>query len=986
MSRPTVAGRGAPATAIVPRATYRVQLHGGFRFADATALVPYLDALGVSHLYISPPLRARVGSQHGYDVVDHGMLNPELGSRAEFDALVAALHGHDMGLLIDIVPNHMGVLDGDNAWWLDVLENGAASAWAEFFDIDWHAADPALAGKVLLPVLGDQYGVVLERGELRLGFDAARGYFTLSYYEHRLPVDPSGYGALLREALRAVPAQALRGGAAATLARLAGQFDRLPPRAAADPAARLRRQRSKTALKAELKEAVRQMPALATAIEAVVETLNGRPGDRGSVDALDRLIGVQAYRLAHWRIAADEINYRRFFDINELAALRMERPEVFEATHRLVLELTASGAVDGLRIDHPDGLSDPAGYFERLQRRHAEVAGLPPPGAGRDAMPLYVVVEKIVAPHEKVPADWAVHGTTGYRFANVVNGLLIDGDAKARLDRAWRAFVRDEAEDFETLSWQCRHLVMNGSLAGELTVLSATLLRLARADRRTRDFTLNSLRRALAEVVASFPVYRTYIVDKASPQDRRFIDWAIGRARRRSVAADAGVFDYLRQVLLGRPLAGAPAGLAERYRQFALRLQQYTAPVAAKGIEDTALYRHHRLVSVNDVGGEPDAFGMTVAAFHAASLDRATQWPHTLLASSTHDAKRSEDVRVRIDVISELPAAWRLAVRRWSRMNRSHKRTVDGQRAPSRNDEYLLYQLLVGSLPTGDPSDAALAEYAARIEAVMLKSARESKALTSWMNPHAAYEAALAGFVQALLGRRERNQFLDDLQRNVAVLAWHGALNGLTLALVKTLSPGVPDFYQGHEAIELALVDPDNRRPVDFDRRRALLAEAEARWALPQRGPALRALLDRAVDGDAKFWVTWRALQLRRACEAMLARAVYVPLEVRGVHAAHVVAFARRDGPRWLVVIGTRLSVALGQGEAPLGDVWGDTAVVWPDGGAALPPHAWLTDAITGRTLALQDGALSLAATLREFPVAALSGDASETDEPSRSG
>ncbi len=978
----------APATAagrreaVVPRATYRVQLHSEFRFADAMALVPYWAELGISHLYTSPPLRARPGSRHGYDVVDHGELNPELGTRADFDRLVQALHERGMGLLIDIVPNHMGVLSGDNAWWLDVLENGAASAYAEYFDIEWHAADPALAGKVLLPILGDQYGVVLEKGEIKLGFDPARGFFTLSYHEHRLPIDPSGYGALIRHPLRAVSSGARPTGAAAQMMRLADAFDRLPPHDSADGAACARRQRDKTLLKAKLAEIVREDPTMASALVAVVASINGRPGDRTSFDMLDKLIDTQPYRLAQWRAAADEINYRRFFDINELAALRMERADVFEATHRLVLDLAASGAVDGLRIDHPDGLADPAAYFSRLQTRYAELAGLPPPKPAGDGaapeMPLYVVVEKIVAPHEQVPPDWAVHGTTGYRFANVVNGLMIDGAARMRLDRAWRAFVRDEAEDFDTLAWQCRHIVMDGTLAGELTVLSSALLRLAREDRRTRDFTLNSLRQALADVVASFPVYRTYIVDKASAQDRKFIEWAIGRARRRSLAADASVFDFLRRVLLGRPLPGAPEGLGERYRVFARRLQQYTAPVAAKGIEDTALYRHHRLISVNDVGGEPDSFGMSVAAFHAASRDRALRWPNTMLATSTHDAKRSEDVRLRIDVISEMPAAWRLTVRRWSRMNRSHKRTVNGERAPTRNDEYLLYQMLVGSLPAGVLDDAALAAYARRIDAAMLKSVRESKAVTSWMSPNLAYEAALSAFMQALLARRDSNLFLGDLQTNAAVFAWYGALNGLTLAVVKSLSPGVPDYYQGHEAIELSLVDPDNRRAIDYERRRTMLSGARAIAALPDRAAALRELLDHAHDGRAKFQATWCTLQLRRSHEAMLRRAEYVPLEVRGERAGHVVAFARRLGDEWVVVVGTRLFASLGLagGDAPIGAVWADTEIVWPV--APLPgraaPTGWLEDCISGRRHGLDGSVLPVAALLREFPVAALFG------------
>ena len=960
---------------VIPRATYRVQLHAGFRFADAAALVPYLADLGISHLYISPPLRARPGSMHGYDVIDHAQLNPELGDRPAFDALVAALHGHGMGLVVDIVPNHMGVLSGDNAWWLDVLENGASSAYASFFDIDWFSADPELAGKVLLPILGDQYGVILERGEIKLGFDPQRGYFTLSYFDHQLPVDPRGYGDLIRRAIGHKRLATCR----EEMATLADAFDRLPAHDISDPVAAPRRQRDKTALKARLAALAGQHPDAAVEIDAIVGKMNGRPGERASFDELDRLINVQAYRLAQWRVAADEINYRRFFDINELAALRMESNEVFEATHRLILDLAAAGSIDGLRVDHPDGLADPARYFRQLQERYAELAGLPVPASatrhsGPD-MPLYVVVEKIVAPHEQVPRDWSVHGTTGYRFANLVNGLLIDAAAKTRLDRAWRAFAHEEAVDFDTLAWQCRHIVMDGTLAGELTVLSTALLRLAREDRRTRDFTLNSLRQALSEVVASFPVYRTYIVDKPSAQDRKFIDWAIGKAKRRSVAADGSVFDFLRQVLLGKPMAGAPTGLGDRYRAFARRLQQYTAPVAAKGIEDTALYRHHRLISVNDVGGEPDVFGTSVAAFHAATRERAQHRPHTMLATSTHDAKRSEDVRARIDVISEMPGAWRLTVRRWSRLNRSHKRTVDAATAPSRNDEYLLYQTLVGSLPAVPLDDTGLADYRGRVDAAMLKSVREAKANTSWMNPNPAYETALSGFIEALLTRRENSLFLDDLQANAAVFAWYGALNGVSLAAIKALSPGVPDYYQGHEAIELSLVDPDNRRPIDFERRRALLEQARQIVALDDRRAALHELLRNAVDGRAKFFATWCSMQLHRRCDDMLRNSQYHPLELTGERAEHLVAFARTDGRRCVIVLAARLyaSLDLEVGALPVGEVWGDTELHWPSG-VDLPSIEY-QDAITGRTQRFEQRSLRVADALRDFPVAVLGSD-----------
>ena len=854
--------------AIIPRATYRVQLHSEFRFADARALVPYLAMLGISHLYCSPFLRARPGSRHGYDIVDHDVINPEIGDRAAFEDLVATLRAHGMGVLMDIVPNHMGVLGGDNAWWTDVLEHGPASAYATFFDIDWDAADQEHTGRVVLPILGEQYGVVLERGELKVAFEGDAGV-ALRYYEHRLPLDPATYPLILEQALRAAERElpeATRRDAEALCAALRA----LPARNAPDEAARAARRRDSDRHKGALARLVREHAALATAIEASLATLNGVAGQSASFDALDALLAAQAYRLAYWRVAADEINYRRFFDINDLAALRMEDPAVFEATHRLVLELLAQGKVDGLRVDHPDGLYDPVGYFARLQQRYVEVVGAEPQCAAQ--RPLFVLAEKIVASHEQLPEDWAVYGTTGYRFANVLTGLFIDGAARARLDRAWRAFVGDEAEDFETLTYRCKRQVIDHSLAGELAVLARALARLARADRRTRDFTRNALRRALADVVACFPVYRTYIVERPSAQDRRWFDWAVARARRASRAADPTVLDFIHDVLRGQPPPGAPDSLRDEYLGFARRLQQFTAPVAAKGIEDTAFYRHPRLLALNEVGGDPESFGVTVKAFHGASRDRAMRWPHTMLATTTHDTKRSEDVRARLAVISEMPAAWRLAVRRWARMNRSHRREVDGAPAPSRNDEYLLYQTLVGTLPAGTLDEPALAAYRERIEAYVLKAAREAKVHSSWISRNADYEDALVGFVRGILGRSTGKLFLDDLGSAVATYAWFGALNTLAMTMLKFASPGVPDLYQGQEVIDLSLVDPDNRRPVDFGQRRELLATLREIAAMPDFAASVAALCATPEDGRAKAWITWRALQTAPAAARALRR------------------------------------------------------------------------------------------------------------------
>jgi (1->4)-alpha-D-glucan 1-alpha-D-glucosylmutase len=965
----------APRVAIVPRATYRLQFNKDFTFAQATELVPYLAALGISHCYASPYLKARPGSGHGYDIVDHAALNPEIGTPEDYERFVAALHEHGMGQILDVVPNHMGVMGADNAWWLDVLENGPAAAHGGYFDIDWEPLNPSLKGKVLLPLLGDHYGAVLNRGELRLEFDAAHGEFSLFYWQHRLPLDPATYPQIvglrierLTAALGQHDAQDAPDNRLVELQSLLTAFARLPARLESDPALVAERQRDKEVHKRHLAALCAACADIAHHVEENLAVLNGRPGDPASFDLLHELIQAQGYRLAFWRVASDEINYRRFFDINDLAALRMEDPAVFEATHRFVLDLVTQGKVDGLRIDHPDGLYDPGEYFGRLQERAR--GGPPPADAPAAPLPLYLVIEKILADHERLPDDWPIHGATGYRFANLANALFVDPAAARRLTRIYDDFI-GEAVDFEELVYRAKKLIMDTALASELNVLANRLARIATMNRDTCDFTLNGLRDALAEVVASFPVYRSYVSGNGlSPDDRRHIEWAVAVAKKRSPAADVSIFDFVLGVLTADIAQGRSEAFRASVVAFAMKFQQFSSPVMAKGVEDTSFYRYHRLVSLNDVGGEPRRFGVSVAAYHSATRERARRWPHNLLATSTHDSKRSEDFRARVDVLSEMPAAWKLMLKRWSRLNRAKQREIDGTPAPSANDEYLLYQTLLGTWPLAE--NVGLDAYRQRIEAYMIKAVREAKEHSSWVNVNGNYEAALAEFIAGLLAPGDKNLFLADFVPIARRIAHNGLLNSLALTLLKLASPGVPDIYQGCELWQFNLVDPDNRHPVDFAGRRQLLAAAQqvATLAPAQRSDGLRALLDTVNDGCAKLYLIAQTLQLRSRWPAVFRDGDYLPLAVKGERAAHICAFARRHGAQVLVAVVPRLTVKLLGDSVPWPhgeEVWGDTTLELP---GKLARHAW-TDILTGATHA-PDAAPALGRWLAEFPVALL--------------
>lgn len=935
----------------VPRATYRLQFNHQFTFNDAARIAPYLARLGISHVYASPILKARPGSMHGYDVVDHSQLNPELGTREDFDRFVQKLHEHGLGLIVDIVPNHLGVMGNDNVWWLDVLENGPAARCAFHFDIDWRPNRGSMRDRILVPILGDAYGMVLERGELQIEFDAATGNFWVRYYDHRMPIDPREYPRVFSQPIaeELLPQDDPN---RADFESLLNSFSNLPPRDDTSSDAVAVRYRDKEAHKRRLARLVERSPEVLRHINESVTRINGTAGQTESFDALDALLEAQAYRLSYWRVAVDEINYRRFFDVNDLAALRMNERSVFDTTHQLIFELIDAGSIDGLRIDHSDGLYDPEEYFLRLQERF---------GGGPERRPLYVVTEKILAAHERLPESWLVHGTTGYDYAALQTTWLVCGEEETRMTRRYRSFTENE-ESFESIAYESKRLVMRSSLAAEVEVLATQLDRIAHLDRHTADFTRAALRDAIRDVIACFPVYRTYISSRGiGEEDQKIIHWATGLARRRSAGAEVSVFDFVRDVLLGTAANGRLPSHRQAMLEFAMKFQQVTAPVTAKGVEDTAFYRFNRLICLNEVGGDPSRFGVSSTALHQANLERAKLWPHSMLATSTHDTKRSEDVRARIAVLSELPDLWKQHLSRWSQLNRNKRRQVDDAAAPDREDEYLLYQTLAG-VWSPELKTEQLIE---RLQAYMTKAGREAKRSTSWINPNADYEAAVSDFVAQLLSNPERNAFLRDFTSFVGTIAFFGRVNSWVTTVLKITSPGVPDFYQGTELPAFTLVDPDNRAPVDFDAAAAQLESLE-------NGPDVRALFEDTDGAKAKLYVTAKLLRFRAANAALFAQGNYQPLQVEGEKKDHVFAFSRAHEGRNLVVIVPRWPARLMGGEMrlPLGEIWADTRVLL--GNSDLGE---LRDVLTSQAARsnAEDSSLRLADVLSALPIAVLS-------------
>ncbi len=880
-----------------PRATYRIQFHGGFGFDAAAEIVPYLAELGVSHLYASPVVQAAAGSTHGYDVVDYGRANAELGGDVGYARLTAALAQHGLGQLLDIVPNHMAIASPGNRWWWDVLENGPASRYASYFDVEWDPPETKLRNTVLLPVLEDHYGRVLERGLIQLHRDG--GSFSVHYHEHVWPVAPTSVDGILAAA-------AARSGSE-ELAFLADAHARLPLSSNTDRQSLRRRHRDKEVLRSLLARLAGDSLQVAEALDAQLLAVNANP------DALDAILERQNYRLAFWRTASRDLGYRRFFDINTLVGLRAEDERVFEETHELVLRWLREGSVDGLRVDHPDGLRDPLGYLQRL--------------AGQESERPWIVVEKILTAGETLRRDWPVDGTTGYDFMTSVGGLFVDRAGEEPLTRFYAQFAGQSA-DWSTVVTEKKEQVLRDVLGSDLNRLTALFLEICERHRRHRDYTRHELHEALREVVARCPVYRTYVRADLGPgaapvsaEDEKILTGVLAAARAARPDLDGTLFDFLSDLLLLRVRGSAESELV-------MRLQQLTGPATAKGVEDTAFYNYNRLICLNEVGGDPGRFGTEPDEFHAAASAALERWPRGLLATSTHDVKRSEDVRARIAVLSEIPARWESAVRRWSAANERYRRGGP----PDRNTEYLFYQTLVGAWPL--TTDRAVA--------YMQKAAREAKVHTSWTHPDLSYEEALREFVELVLGD---DRFTADLEAFVRPLVAPGRVNSMAQTLLKLTSPGVPDLYQGSELWDLSLVDPDNRRPVDYTRRRQLLAQVKE--ATPEQAMA------KADDGAPKLWLIHKTLALRGALpEAFGPKGAYTPLRGSGSRARYVVAFGR--GGRVLVVV-PRLVLGLGGN-------WGDTHLPIPEG------H-WRS-ALTGERVV--HGNARLADLVRRFPVALL--------------
>ena len=938
-----------------PTATYRLQFNRNFTFSAARSLVPYLNELGITDLYASPISRARKGSLHGYSVTNPTEIDPELGSRASLDSLALKLKSRAMGLIVDVVPNHMA-LSRDNPWWMDVLESGPGSPYAVFFDIDWYSPNQVLDGKVLLPVLGKYYNEALEAREFELVLD--EGGFAVRYFDSSFSLDPKSYADILAMRLTELEETLGEGDPAVLgLNGLVSLCEHLPARSLTSQKKVRERQRLKEIIKKSLWLLYHGTPAVKEFIDENLKVYNGRKEDPSSFDLLDRLLSDQPYRLAFWKVALEMINYRRFFSINDLIGIRIEDPKVFEAlNHALQFELVQEGKVTGTRIDHIDGLYNPEEYLRRLQAgMTGEQAGTPPH---------YIVVEKILAEGETLPPEWPISGSTGYDYLNIVNGLFVDERGCRKLEKVYASFTSMQS-NVSDIVYDSKKMVMTALFGGEVENLGFYLGLLACHDRLTRDLSRRDMIRSLVEVTDCLPVYRTYINSyEVSERDRERLEQAVAEVRRRNPTLNPMAVGFLRRLLLMAFPTYLTAEQKSERLNFVMRWQQFSGPIMAKGLEDTSLYVYNPLISLNEVGTSFKP--VSADAFHEFNSERQRLWPLAMNATSTHDTKRGEDVRARINILSEIVEEWEDLLERWRLLNAPKRVWVEGVAVPAPNEEVFLYQTLIGAWPLQTNEVPA---FRRRLRAYMIKAAREAKAHTTWNAPNTGYENALLSFCESILDDAGENEFLDHFLRAHSRLAYYGALNSLSQLLLKIASPGVPDFYQGTELWEFSLVDPDNRRPVEFRKRVRILKDLRKREAKSLHTLIPELLVD-WEDGRIKLYVTYKALNFRRQNRELFLEGEYVPLSCSGARKNNVVAFIRKKEDRWALVAVPRFTAKLG----PPGErVWGESSLHLPPGA----PVSW-TNVFTGQPLAIPDdhrsGGLPLNRVFARFPVALLSG------------
>ena len=943
----------------MPVATYRLQFNADFRLSDATNLVEYLAKLGITDIYASPMLTSRKGSKHGYDVTDPTQVDPDIGTANEFEQLQNKLNECGMRLILDIVPNHMAA-SSENRWWMDVLENGSESVFASYFDIDWHPPSRNLEAKVLLPVLGRSFGETLDRGELRLFFQ--NGKFFVQYFDAIFPLMPRSYRRVLKHRIDELkhilsedsPTFQEYSGIVAALSSLSE-----PARSTAEAEKRVRLD----AIRERLRRLVAENPGIAAFIDENVANFNGRPGDAASLCALEHLLGEQNFRLAYWQDPNEAINYRRFFAISELVGIRAEDPLVFDATHDQIFHLCAKGAIRGLRVDHIDGLRDPAGYLNKLQER---LAASQAPGSG----PTYLLVEKILFGSELLPEDWPVSGTTGYEYLNAANGLFVCRSGARKLEKIYFDFISKDI-NFPDVIYEKKKLVMNTLLRVEMRSLGRELSDLASHDRYARDILLPELMDALIEVTACFPVYRTYVRNlDASDSAKLMIERALEEASQRRPQLSRKCFDFLRDVLtLANPAHILPDQREERLA-FVMRWQQFTGPIVAKGLEDTALFVYYPLLSLNEVGGNPEPSKIPPEEdFVEFVRERQRRWPDSLNATSTHDTKLSEDVRARLNVLSEIPDTWAKEVTEWSKENESHKQSIDGRKVPDPNEEYLIYQALVGVWPAERSELTSISE---RLRDYAIKAIREAMVHTRWTEPNRAHELAVSNFIHGILSPHDSSPFLCGVERLLRKVDHAGMINGLSQALLKIACPGVPDFYQGSELWNRHLVDPDNRRPVDFQSRSDAL-QALVDGAHFETARIAGDLLAQWPDGRVKLFVIWKALGCRREHPALFREGEFIPLKAVGERSLHVVSFLRRRGEEQVVIVLPRwvANIPYSADTTLAGEFWQGTHLQLPP----ETPNSW-RNVFTAKTTESRPGGGNPFLTVRDlfadFPVALL--------------